>query len=112
MKEKIIVQREVFEKEGKTYFNYFVEGKVKSKTPKVNLVPHDIGGYAVLDIVFEDVKEVYLDIRAIEMKADNGSTQIVNTYVVVSVDESGDIYECPVKPRNKSDKTLLTMIAR
>ena len=33
-----------------------------------------------------------------------------NSYLVRTVDENGEVYECPVKPSRTSDKTLLGML--
>lgn len=64
----IIVKRETYQKDGKEHFAYFIEGAIKGKAVRVNVVPHDIGGYTVLDIVFEGAKEVTLDVRSFTMK--------------------------------------------
>lgn len=109
--QKLIVSRETYTKEGKEYFAYFVSGEIKGKPVRVNVVPHDIGGYDVLDIVFIGAKEVTLDIRKLEMK-EGEQVKIIDTFYVVSADENGEIYECPVKAKNKSDKVLLTMLTR
>ena len=108
----IIVKRETYQKDGKEYFAYFIEGKVKGKPVRVNVVPHDIGGYTVLDIVFEGAKEVKLDVRSFTMKNDKGEETVINTFNVVSLDDNGEVYECPVKAKNKSDKILLSMLTR
>lgn len=49
---KIMVERETFEKNEKTYFSYFIKGNIRGKDVRVAIVPPDRGGYAVLDIVF------------------------------------------------------------
>lgn len=51
---QIYVERDTFEKDGKTYYSYFIKGKVRGKDVRVAIVPPDKGGYAVLDIVFGD----------------------------------------------------------
>lgn len=104
----IIVKRETYQKDGKEYFAYFIEGEVKGKPVRVNVVPHDIGGYTVLDIVFEGA----LDVRSFTMKNDKGEETVINTFNVVSLDDNGEVYECPVKAKNKSDKILLSMLTR
>ena len=35
-----------------------------------------------------------------------------NTYTVQSIDENGEVYECPIKPFRASDKSLLNMLMR
>lgn len=49
----IKIERETFERNGKTYFGYFVGGEVRGRAVKAGVRPPDNGGYAVLDILFE-----------------------------------------------------------
>ncbi len=109
----IMVERETFEKDGKTYFSYFIKGKVRGKDVKVAVVPPDKGGYAVLDIVFGNEMKAELVSNPFEIKDDaTGRVIAGNTYAVRTVDENGETYECNVKPYRNSDKTLLNMIMR
>lgn len=110
---KILVERETFEKNDKTYFSYFVKGKIRGKEVKVAVVPPDKGGYAVLDIVFGNEMKADLIAKPFEIK-DEATGQVIkgNSYAVRTVDENGEIYECNVKPYRNSDKTLLNMIMR
>lgn len=110
--QRIIVNRETYQKDEKEFFSYFLEGTIKGRNVRVNVVPHDIGGYLVLDIVFDGAQEVTLDVRPMKMKNENGEETEINTFYVISCDENGEIYECPVKAKNKSDKVLLTMLTR
>ncbi len=110
----ILVERETFEKEGKTYFSYFIKGKVRGKEVKVAIVPPDKGGYTVLDIVFGAEMQAELTLTPYEIK-DDASGRVIkgNTYGVRSADaETGEIYECKIKPYRDSDKTLLNMLLR
>ncbi len=108
---KIFVERETYEKEDKTYFSYFIKGKVRGKDVKATVVPHDVGGYAVLDIVFGEAMEAELVLKPYEIKDEKTKKTVKgNTYAVRSVDENGEIYECPVKPFRSSDKTILNML--
>ena len=52
MAKQIFVERETFEKNGRTFFSYFIRGNIRGKDVKVAVVPPDKGGYTVLDIVF------------------------------------------------------------
>ena len=36
----IFVEREVFEKDGKSYFSYFIRGNVRGKDVRVAVIPH------------------------------------------------------------------------
>ena len=48
-----------------------------------------------------------------QMKDDHGNTITGNTYAVRSVDEeTGEIFECKVKPSRTSDKNMLGMLLR
>ena len=108
---KIFVERETYEKEDKTYFSYFIKGKVRGKDVKATVVPHDVGGYAVLDIVFGEAMEAELVLKPYEIKDEKTKKTVKgNTYAVRSVDENGEIYECHVKPFRSSDKTILNML--
>lgn len=110
---EILVERETYEKNGKSYFSYFVKGYVRGKEVKAGVVPPDVGGYTVLDIVFADAMAAELVLKPYEMK-DEATGNIIkgNTYYVRSVDEDGLIYECQVKPARKSDKALMDMLLR
>ena len=111
--EKVIfVERETFEKNEKTYFSYFIKGNIRGKDVKIAVAPPDKGGYTVLDIVFGDAMQAELKIMPFEIKGENGNVITGNTYSVFTKDESGEIYECSVKPYRNSDKALLNMLAR
>ena len=109
----IFVERETFEKNDRTYFSYFIKGKVRGKDVKVAIVPPDKGGYNVLDIVFGDAMAAELITKPYEIK-DEATGKILkgNTYAVQTHDENGEVYECAVKPFRASDKALLNMLLK
>ena len=109
-KNMIFVERETFEKNGKTYFSYFVQGTVRGKSVKAAIIPPDKGGYTVLDIVFGDAMNANLIVKPFEIKGEDGRVISGNTFAVVSCDENGEVYECDIKPARKSDKALLGML--
>ena len=109
---KIKVERETYNKNEKEYFAYFVKGNIRGRDVKLSVMPQDVGGYAVLDIVFNGAMEAELVITPFEMKADNGQVIKGNTFSVRSIDEDGTVYECSVKPSRRSDKELLAMLIR
>jgi len=113
MANKIMVERTTFEKDGKTYFSYYINGKVRGKDVKVAIAPPDRGGYAVLDIVFGSEMSAELTLKPYEIK-DEASGRVLkgNSYAVRSTDENGEVYECPIKPFRVSDKTLLQMLLK
>ena len=109
--QKIKVERDTYEKNGKTYFSYFIRGNVRGKDVRAAVIPPDRGGYTVLDIVFGDAMEAELVVTPFEMM-DEASGRIIsgNTYAVRSVDENGEVYECKIKPSRASDKALIGML--
>ena len=44
MAKQIFVERETFEKNGRTFFSYFIRGNIRGKDVKVAVVPPDKGG--------------------------------------------------------------------
>ena len=113
MANNIVVERETFEKGGKSYFSYFIRGNVRGRDVRVGVVPPDKGGYTVLDIVFGNAMAAELLVKPFEIKDDaTGRVITGNTYAVCSYDEDGEAYECPIKPARASDKTLLNMLLR
>lgn len=112
-KQTIVVERETYEKEGKTFFSYFIKGNVRGKAVKVGVAPPDFGGYTVLDIVFGNEMQAELVLKPYEIKDDATHKTISgNSYAVRSYDENGEVYECPIKPVRPSDKTLMNMLIR
>lgn len=114
MENKIIVEKGTFEYNDKEYSSYFISGKIKGKDVKVGLMPPDKGGWAVLDILFCDTAQGELVVKPYELKDEKTGkvTATGNTYAVRTVDENGEIYECPVKPLKGSDKAILNMLLR
>ncbi len=109
---KIMVERETFESNGKKYFSYFIKGSIRGREVKASIIPPDKGGYTVLDIVFDGQMEADLIITPFEIKDVKGKTIKGNTYSVRSYDADGTVYECPIKPARTSDKSFLNMLLR
>ena len=109
---KIFVEREVYEKDNKEYFSYFIKGVVRGKEVRVLITPPDKGGYTVLDIVFGNEMAAELTLTPYEIKDEKGKVLKGNTYGVRSVDEDEQVYECKIKPFRDSDKALLNMLLR
>jgi len=110
---KIIVERETFEKDGKTYFSYFIKGQIRGKDVKVAVVPPDKGGYTVLDIVYGSEMKASLKVTPFEIKDETTGRVIKgNSYSVQTIDGNGEVYECNIKPYRNSDKTLLNMLMK
>ena len=109
----IFVERETYEKNGKTFFSYVIKGKIRGKDVKANIVPYDFGGYSVLDVVFGESMIADIVVKPYEFVDDaTGRTISGNTYAVQSTDENGEVFECAVKPARRSDKALLDMLIR
>ena len=91
---KIMVERETFEKDGKTYFSYFIKGKIRGKEVRIAVVPPDRGGYSVLDIVFGDEMKADLVLNPFEIK-DEATGRVIkgNTYLARTIDENGEVFE-------------------
>ena len=110
---KLIVEREKFEFKGKEYMGYFIKGIVKGREVRASLKPQDINGYTVLDIIFDGANEVELIAKPYSITDEaTGNVITGNTFVVRSVDENGEVYECPVKHSRGSDKVLLNMLMK
>ena len=113
MSNKIFVERDTYESKGKTYYSYFIKGQIRGKDVRIAIVPPDLGGYAVLEIVFGESMAAELIAKPFEIKDEKtGNVFTGNTYQVRSVDENGMVYECTVKPFRSSDKSLLNMLLR
>jgi len=110
---KVVVEREIFEMDGKQYYTYFVKGNVRGVDVRASVMPPDRGGYTVLDIVFGKEMKAELISTPFEIK-DDATGKVVKgvSYSVRSFDENGEVYECAIKPYRSSDKSLLNMILR
>lgn len=114
---KILIEREGKEVNNRTYYNYFANVVIRGQDYRVNLVPPDVdtdkGGFKILDIVFGDAETAELVPTPFEMKDASGRvTQRGYTYTLRTVDEDGEVFECPIKPRRKSDATALKMAVK
>lgn len=111
-----MVEKQGFEFKGKEYFEYFISGKVRGKDVKIKLAPPDKtdkGAYTVLDIIFGDSDKAEFAVVPYEFQDNTGKTIVGNKFFVRTTDqETGEIYECQVKPAKNSDKTLLAMLMR
>lgn len=112
----IKVEKGTFEYKGKTYDEYYISGNVRGRDVKIKLAPpdkNDKGGYTVLDIVFGNKDTADFVTEPFEFVNGDGKTVSGERFLVRTVDkETGEVYECAVKPARKSDKTLLAMLMR
>ncbi len=106
------VEREEYVKNDRTFYSYFVKGKIRGKSVRVSITPPDVGGYTVLDIVFGESNEADLVVEPFEMKDNTGKIIKGNTFKVRTTDIDGEVYECSIKPLRPSDKALLNMLVK
>lgn len=109
---KIKIEREEYEKNGKTYSAYYIKGELRGTEVKAQVIPPDVGGYKLMDVVFNGGDEAELQLTPYKFTTDDGQVLEGNTFKAVSYDEDGVIYECPVKPARQSDKAILTALLR
>ncbi len=111
MTRQLTIERETYNgKDDKQYWAYLVRGKVRGRDVKVDFKPKDAGGYEPLDIVFDVAPTATLIISDEETTDKNGDKVKYTAYTVRNVDDAGIVYECGVKPRQDSDKSLLLML--
>ena len=112
----IKVERGTFEYKGKEYSEYFICGVGRGKDVKIKLAPpdkNDKGGYTVLDIVFGNEDKADFVTVPFEFQDATGKTVTGTRFLVRTADkETGEVFECAVKPARNSDKTLLAMLMR
>lgn len=107
---KLFVERKTYKKNGQEFYTYFIKGNKSGKDFEVNLMPVDLGGYTVLDIIFAGQEQVELQLKPYEIKNESGEVIKGNTYFVSSEDSDGVTLECTLKARRGSDKSLLKML--
>lgn len=111
MAKELTVEREEYTgKDEKKYWAYMVKGKVRGREVKIDFKPKDAGGYEVLDIVFDVAPTASLIMTDEETTDNNGNKIKYTAYKVQNIDECGIVYECGVKPRQDSDKSLLAIL--
>ena len=102
----LIVEREIYEsRDRKSYYGYFVRGKVRGREVKVDLMPKnkDFDG-------FDIAPTAELIIRDEEMTSESGKSSTYTVYEVQNTDEDGILYSYKVKPRAESDKSILSIL--
>ena len=85
----IFVERETYSKNDKEYYTYFIKGNVRGKDVKIGIVPPDVGGYVVLDIVYDGAMQAALALKPYEIRDDKTKKVTKGvTYAVTSKDAS------------------------
>lgn len=98
-------------KDGDERYSYFVSGDLRGKDVKANLIPTDIGGYEIIELIF--LTDETAKLRMIKTKMSDQLTKQINeitSYEMFNFDESGDEIVCKVKPWQSSDKYILDML--
>ena len=93
---------------------YSVLGVLRGRKVQVSLQASDIGGYSLLDLVFNGENVLALWRKAFSNKNDKGVvTSSGWHYFAISIDEvTGIPYIAPLKPSAKSDKFLLESLIK
>lgn len=108
-KQQLTLERETYTgRDGNEYYGYIVRGVLRGREVKADIVPKDIGGYELLDILFDGDGEVMLTVSD-EEKVDNfGNKMRYKSYAAETIDEDGTPLVCDVKPKQSSDKCYIT----
>ena len=53
VKAPIMVERETYEKNEKTYYTYFIRGKARGRNIRASVVPPDVGGISFLTTLWK-----------------------------------------------------------
>jgi len=111
---KVQRQESVSKENGKTYNNYYIFGTIDGVDVRAEVIPTDVGGYKLLDIVFkgENVRDLKVIDR--EFKDASGRTVKSRGFAVVrnGLNDDGEFkeYAADVIPKRKSDKAMLSML--
>ncbi len=95
--------------DGRLYFAYLLNGKLRGRAIKVDFSPKDKGGYQPLDLVFDVSAKAELEITEVVQEM-NGVKSRRTVYTVNTVDEYGIVWKCEVKPTRTSDRDMLAML--
>lgn len=94
----------------KEMYNYFVKGEVHGRKIKANIEAKDVGGYSLLDLLFNIDKKPVLSIRDEKMTDERGRKTVYTVYEAQAVDENGEVYPYKVKPSRESDKAYINFM--
>lgn len=99
------LQREKYtsKNDNKQYFRYFVIVTIKGRLFKTIMLPQDLDGYALLDVIFDgnETAPLYYESKEITI---NDKVISQDLYSVLTHDTELDIdIECPIKPATSID---------
>ena len=107
----LVLERETFvSKKGKEMYNYFVRGDVHGRVIKADFLAKDMGGYELLDLMFEINPTVNLIMHEETMTDDRGNVTPYTVYEARVVDEDGLVYSYKLKLAQESDKSYLNIL--
>ena len=113
MMKALVLERETFVSKkgsGKEMYNYFVRGNVYGREVKADFKAKDLGGYEVLDLMFEISSTVNLIMHEETMTDDKGNVTPYTVYEARAVDADGIVCSYKLKLAQESDKTYLNLL--
>ena len=109
--QELLLEREAFvSKNGKQMYSYFVRGKVHGREVKADFLAKDLGGYELLDLMFEINPKVNLIMHEESMTDDKGNVTKYMVYEAQVVDADGLVYTYKLKLAQESDKSYLNIL--
>lgn len=109
--QELVLEREAFvSKNGKQMYSYFVRGKVHGREVKADFLAKDLGGYELLDLMFEINPKVNLIMHEESMTDDKGNVTKYMVYEAQVVDADGLVYTYKLKLAQESDKSYLNIL--
>ena len=107
----LVLERETFvAKNGKEMYNYFVRGVVHGREVKADFLAKDLGGYELLDLMFEINPKVNLIMHEETMTDEKGNASKYMVYEAQVVDADGLVYTYKLKLAQESDKSYLNIL--
>lgn len=111
LKIMVKLERNVSERTGKEYKNVFVRADMQGRDYNIAFAPrqNEFNGYQNIELVYSGGDDVELKMEWDETK-DLNTGKVVRAawkYELVSYDELGVEYACPVKPAGPSDTSML-----
>ena len=107
----LVLERETFvTKKGKEMYGYFVRGVVHGREVRAGFLAKDLGGYELLDLMFEINPKVALIMHEESMTDDKGNVTMYMVYEAQVVDADGLVYTYKLKLAQESDKSYLNIL--
>ena len=107
----LVLERETFvAKNGKEMYNYFVRGVVHGREVRADFLAKDLGGYELLDLMFEINPKVNLIMHEETMTDEKGNASKYMVYEAQVVDADGLVYTYKLKLAQESDKSYLNIL--